>query len=78
MAINKVLVVDDVLTDRTNLQNILSEAGYQVAAAATSYVATQVLVKQLDLLGVDVRTIARHLQLTVEYDGPKQNYVFSE
>ena len=35
MAINKVLVVDDVLTDRTNLQNILLDAGYQVSIASS-------------------------------------------
>lgn len=35
MAINKVLVVDDVLTDRTNLQNILLDAGYVVLTAAS-------------------------------------------
>ncbi len=35
MAINKILVVDDVLTDRVNLQNMLLEAGYQVLTAAS-------------------------------------------
>ena len=35
MAINKCLVVDDAVTDRTNLQNILMDAGYQVATASS-------------------------------------------
>lgn len=52
--------------------------GYRVAAAATSYVATQVLASDLESMGVDVRTIARHLQLTVTRDDRQVNYVFSE
>lgn len=54
------------------------EQGYRVAATATSYVATQVLASDLEPMGVDVRTIARHLQLTVTRDNRQVNYVFSE
>ncbi|MFC1664561.1 PleD family two-component system response regulator [Pseudomonadota bacterium] len=35
MPISKILVVDDAATDRMNLQKILSDAGYQVVAAAS-------------------------------------------
>jgi twitching motility two-component system response regulator PilH len=35
MAINKILVVDDVATDRMYLREILTDAGYQVITAAS-------------------------------------------
>ena len=35
MAINKILVVDDVATDRMHLREILSDAGYQVITASS-------------------------------------------
>ena len=35
MAINKILVVDDVATDRIHLSEILTDAGYQVITAAS-------------------------------------------
>jgi twitching motility two-component system response regulator PilH len=35
MPINKILVVDDVATDRLHLREILSDAGYQVITAAS-------------------------------------------
>ena len=35
MPINKILVVDDVATDRMHLREILSDAGYQVITAAS-------------------------------------------
>ncbi len=51
------------------------EQGLGVYAAATSYVATQVLVEQLDPLGVTASTIARALRLEVVRDGAKEDYV---
>ena len=35
MPINKILVVDDVATDRMHLRDILADAGYQVITAAS-------------------------------------------
>jgi ATP-dependent exoDNAse (exonuclease V) alpha subunit len=52
------------------------EMGYTVAAAATSYVATQVLDQQLGGIGIPCRTLASSLKLTVEYDGPKALYTW--
>ena len=52
----------------------LKDAGYVVRAAATSYVASQNLAKDLEPLGVEVSTIARLLRLTVRYEGPKEIY----
>lgn len=49
-------------------------AGYQVRAAATSYVATNNLMQDLDPIGVDTRTIASMLSLEVTYNGPKEIY----
>lgn len=49
--------------------------GYQVSACATSYVATQNLAKDLDVLNVPCATIARTLKLTVEYQGMRELYV---
>ena len=55
MPINKVLVVDDVLTDRTNLQNILLDAGYQVSIAASGAEALNVATNdQPDLIFLDI------------------------
>jgi len=49
--------------------------GYMVNACATSYVATQNLSKDLDLLNVPCATIARTLALDVEYEGTTERYV---
>ena len=55
MPINKVLVVDDTLTDRTNLQNILLDAGYQVSVATSgSEALTVARTDQPDLIFLDI------------------------
>ena len=55
MAINKVLVVDDAKTDRTNLENILRESGYQVATATSGREALEsVSSNPPDLIFMDV------------------------
>lgn len=55
MPVNKVLVVDDVLTDRTNLQSILLDAGYQVSIAASGKEALAMArAEQPDLIFLDI------------------------
>lgn len=49
-------------------------AGYIVRAAATSYVATNNLAKDLDPIGVETKTIASLLRLDVVYSGPREIY----
>lgn len=53
-------------------------AGYYVCAAATSYVATQVLKRQLDDYGVPCNTIASTLRLEKVYEGREEKYMPSE
>jgi len=50
--------------------------GYTVAAAATSFVATQVLDSQLGNIGIPCRTLASSLKLTVEREGARSDYVW--
>ena len=50
-------------------------AGYIVRAAATSYVATNNLARDLDPIGVETKTIASLLRLDVQYNGPQELYV---
>jgi len=55
MAISKILVVDDVNTDRINLENILHDAGYQVLTAASGREAvSKVAEERPDLIFLDV------------------------
>ena len=61
--------------------DVVAEAvrsGYRVAAGATSYVATQVLLSQLDPLGVEVKTLARHLRLEKVTRGQTEDYLLGE
>ncbi|MCK5641004.1 MAG: AAA family ATPase [Gammaproteobacteria bacterium] len=52
--------------------------GYTVAACAPSYVATQVLAKQLEPFQVPTMTIARTVRLEKRYNGAEEVYVASE
>ena len=55
MAVNKVLVVDDVLTDRLYLQNILLDAGFEVLTASSGREALEVArLQQPDLVFLDI------------------------
>jgi len=55
MLINKILVVDDAATDRMNLQKILTDAGYQVVAAASGQEAIdKASIEQPDLIFLDI------------------------
>ncbi|MDX1433668.1 MAG: response regulator [Gammaproteobacteria bacterium] len=55
MPISKILVVDDVITDRMHLQEILVDAGYQVLTAASGREALQkASAENPDLIFLDV------------------------
>lgn len=55
MAISKILVVDDVATDRMHLQEILLDAGYQVITASSGKEALKVADTDLpDLIFLDI------------------------
>ena len=55
MAISKILVVDDVNTDRINLESILHDAGYQVLTAASGREAvSKVAEERPDLIFLDI------------------------
>ena len=55
MAINKILVVDDALTDRVNLQNILLDEGYQVVTASSGKEALELASADVpDLIFLDI------------------------
>lgn len=55
MAITKIMVVDDSTVDLLNLKNIVSDAGYQVVAAASGQEAIDKSQKELpDLIFMDV------------------------
>ena len=72
MPINKILVVDDVATDRMHLREILSDAGYQVITAASGKEALNlassdspdlifldIVMDDMDAMGIDaMRAIA--------------------
>ena len=53
-------------------------AGYEVNACAPSYVATQVLARSLDGLGVNTRTIASLCHLPKEEQEDRESYVVTE
>ena len=53
-------------------------AGYEVNATAVSYVATQVLARQLDKYGVSCGTLARKFKFTKEYNDGVEVYAHSE
>ena len=55
MAISKILVVDDMSTDRLNLQNILQQAGYEVVTASSGREAVEkVASERPDLIFLDI------------------------
>jgi len=55
MAISKILVVDDVATDRMHLQEILLDAGYQVITASSGKEALKVAGTDMpDLIFLDI------------------------
>ena len=55
MAINKILVVDDVATDRMHLRDILIDAGYQVIMASSGLEALDLASNQKpDLIFLDI------------------------
>lgn len=55
MPINKVLVVDDSNVDRMNIQNIITDAGYNVIAASSGQEAIEKAVAEKpDLIFMDV------------------------
>ncbi|MDM8558146.1 response regulator [Candidatus Parabeggiatoa sp. HSG14] len=55
MSINKVLVVDDSMVDRMNIQNIISDAGYTVIAASSGVEAIEkASAERPDLIFMDV------------------------
>jgi len=55
MEINKVLVVDDSTVDRMNIQNIVSDAGFQVIEAASGEEAVEkAKAEKPDLIFMDV------------------------
>jgi twitching motility two-component system response regulator PilH len=55
MTINKVLIVDDAATDRSNLQNIVTSAGFLATTAASGKEAMErVLADKPDLVFVDI------------------------
>ena len=53
----------------------LRERRYSVCAAATSYVATQNIAKDLEPLGVETRTIAKTVRLSKVFDNGVEDYV---
>lgn len=55
MAITKVLIVDDAATDRSNLQSIVSSAGYVVTTASSGREGMErALAERPDLIFVDI------------------------
>lgn len=55
MPIEKILVVDDSTVDRMNIQNIISDAGYQVVAASSGQEAIEkATAEKPDLIFMDV------------------------
>jgi twitching motility two-component system response regulator PilH len=55
MAINKILVVDDVATDRMHLREILTDSGYQVITAASGVEALKLAASDSpDLIFLDI------------------------
>lgn len=55
MSISKILVVDDVTTDRLHLQEILADAGYQVVTASSGREALQMAsTENPDLIFLDI------------------------
>ncbi len=55
MPINKVLVVDDSNVDRMNIQNIITDAGYNVIAASSGQEAIEkAIAEKPDLIFMDV------------------------
>lgn len=55
MPINKVLVVDDSTVDRMNIQNIITDAGYNVIAAGSGQEAIdKAIAEKPDLIFMDV------------------------
>ncbi len=56
MAIKKILCVDDMIVDLSNLKNILSEAGYEVTTAHSGKAAIETIVANgnPDLIFMDI------------------------